>query len=82
MNAQVLLGTLSGLRFLDPNLPLATLVPTMVVVNALDAIMCRLFAHNNGYSAQAKNVWTVLGFAFGIWAMAVLIVLPKRGARP
>jgi hypothetical protein len=36
--------------------------------------MCRLFAHN-GYS---KNLWTVLGFVCGIWAVAVLIVLPKR----
>jgi len=37
--------------------------------------MCRLFAHNNGYP---KNLWTVLGFVFGIWAVAVLIILPRR----
>jgi len=43
--------------------------------HALDSIMCRLFAHNNGYP---KNLWTVLGFVFGIWAVAVLILLPRR----
>jgi len=37
--------------------------------------MCRLFAHNNGYP---KNLWTVLGFVFGVWAVAVLIVLPSK----
>ena len=34
-----------------------------------------LFAHNNGYP---KNVWTALGFIGGIWAVAVLILLPRR----
>jgi hypothetical protein len=46
-----------------------------LVVHICDSIMCRLFAHNNGYP---KNLWTVLGFVFGIWAVAVLIVLPRR----
>ena len=41
--------------------------------------MCRLFAHNNGYP---KNLWTVVGFVFGIWAVAALIVMPKREKRP
>ena len=53
----------------------ATLVYTTLVVHTCDSIMCRLFAHNNGYP---KNLWTVLGFVFGIWAIAVLILLPRR----
>ena len=28
-----------------------------------------------------KNLWTTLGFVFGIWAVAVLLVLPKRERR-
>ena len=45
---EIFLGYLSGLHFLDPGMPLATLVPTMLVVNTCDAFMCRLFARNNG----------------------------------
>ena len=72
---KTLLGYLSGLAFLQSDLPLGTLLPTMFVVNVCDAIMCRLFAHNNGYP---KNLWTVIGLVFGIWAVAALIVMPKR----
>jgi hypothetical protein len=71
----VVLGYFTGLHLLDPALDLATLLRTAAVVHTCDAIMCRLFAHNNGYP---KNLWTALGFVFGIWALAVLILLPKR----
>lgn len=73
-----LLGMLSGLVFLRSDLPLETLVPTMFVVNVCDAVMCRLFASNNGYP---KNLWTAIGFVGGIWAVAALIVMPKRERR-
>ena len=76
---KTLLGYLSGLAFLQSDIPLGTLLATMLVVNTCDAIMCRLFAHNNGYP---KNLWTVVGFVFGIWAVAALIVMPKREKRP
>lgn len=72
------LGALSGLALLQSDLTLATLVPTMIAVNLCDAIMCRLFAHNNGYP---KNLWTAIGFVFGIWGVAALIVMPKRERR-
>jgi hypothetical protein len=69
------LGYWTGLRLVNPGLDGWTLVRTVLVVHTCDAIMCRLFAHNNGYS---KNFWTAIGFVFGIWAVALLIVLPKR----
>jgi hypothetical protein len=72
------LGYLSGLRLLRSEIPLPTLVATMIVVNICDAVMCRLFAHNNGYP---KNLWTAIGLVFGIWGMAALIVMPKREKR-
>jgi hypothetical protein len=71
----VAFGYFTGLRFLDPDLVGATLLRTAFVVHTLDAVMCRLLAHNNGH---AKNRWTMLGFVFGIWALAVIMVLPKR----
>jgi len=79
INLPSFLGYLSGLRFLEADIPLARLLPTMLVVNICDAIMCRLFARNNGYP---KNLWTVVGFVFGIWAVAALIVMPKRERQP
>jgi hypothetical protein len=75
----VLLGYFTGLRLLAPELDAATLVRTAAVIHICDAIMCRLFAHNNGYP---KNAWTVLGFVFGIWAVTVLVLLPKRPSEP
>jgi hypothetical protein len=71
----VALGYLTGLRWIDPTIGPATLVRTALVVHTCDAVLCRLFAHNNGYS---KNLWTVLGFIFGMWAVALLLILPKR----
>jgi hypothetical protein len=73
------LGYWTGLRLLNPGLGGWTLVRTLFVVHTCDAVMCRLFAHNNGYS---KNFWTAIGFVFGIWALAVLILLPKRSLPP
>jgi hypothetical protein len=78
MDVREFLGLLSGLSFLQGDLSLRTIVATMTVVNICDAIMCRLFARNNGYP---KNLWFALGLVFGIWAVAALIVMPKREKR-
>jgi hypothetical protein len=71
----VILGYFTGLRWLSPHVEPAVLARTVVVIHTCDSIMCRLFAHNGGYS---KKLWTILGFVFGIWAVAVMIVLPPR----
>lgn len=76
MTLETFLGYYSGLRLLDPTLPAPTLFGTMLVAHVCDAVMCRLFAANNGYP---KKLWAFLGFVFGVWAVAALIVLPKRG---
>jgi len=68
-------GYFTGLRLLGDTLSFPTLLGTALLVHLLDGIMCRLFAHNNGYP---KNLWTLLGFVFGIWAMATLVLLPRR----
>ena len=73
------IGYFTGLYLLNPTLSGGALVRTALVVHTCDAVMCRLFAHNNRYP---KNLWTLLGFVFGIWALAVLILLPKRSAPP
>jgi hypothetical protein len=76
MEPALALGYLTGLRFLAPYpLDLPSLLATGAVVNTCDAVMCRLVARNNGYPPR---LWTALGFVFGIWAVAVCILLPKR----
>jgi hypothetical protein len=75
----VALGYLTGFRWISPQLTGASLLATALVVHICDAVLCRLFAHNNGYS---RNLWTALGFVFGMWAVAVLLVLPKRTSAP
>ena len=79
MTWDVLLGYASGLRLFSPEIDAATLLRTLLVVNTCQAAMCRLLAGNNGYS---KNFWTAAGFITGIWAIAVLIVLPARRRPP
>ena len=77
-NLELALGYLTGLRFLAPYLlDLPGMLATGAVVNICDAVMCRLVARNNGYPPR---LWTALGLVFGIWAVTVCIVLPKRHA--
>jgi hypothetical protein len=79
VNIEAFLGYFTGLRVLSDSLPFPVLVGTAFLVHLLDGIMCRLFARNNGYP---QNLWMILGFVFGIWAVAALILLPKRGKAP
>src|SRR5437870_13859931 len=70
---------LSGLAFVAPDLPPPALFGTELALHVCDAILCRLFAHNHGYP---KNLWTLSGFMAGLWAVAALILLPRRAAPP
>ena len=73
------LSYLSGLGFVAPELAPATVVGTALALHVCDAIMCRLVAHNNGHP---KTLWTALGLIAGLWAVAVLILLPRRAGAP
>jgi hypothetical protein len=75
MSLEVVLGYITGLKLLNPDIGWPTLLHTAIVIHILDGIMCRLFAHNNGYP---RTLWTILGLFFGIWAVATFILLPKR----
>jgi len=75
MSLATALSYVSGLAFVAPDLPAESVVGTTLVLHICDAVLCRLFARNNGYP---RAMWTTLGFVGGIWAVAVLIVLPSR----
>ncbi len=74
---RTLLAYLSGLHWVAPDLDLPTLVGTTVMVNTCNAIMCRVLAHNKAYP---KNPATLAGGVLGLWAVALLLVLPSRVA--
>ncbi|MEB2285926.1 MAG: hypothetical protein B6D46_09565 [Polyangiaceae bacterium UTPRO1] len=70
------LGWLTGLRlFVSTPLDWPTLLGTAFVVNTCDAIVCRIVARNNGYPTRP---WLGLGFVFGAWAVAAVLLAPKR----
>jgi hypothetical protein len=77
MKLATLVGYTSGVAFIAPSLSDQAMLGTGIAVSICHAIMCRLFARNNGYPRLG---WTLLGFAGGIWAVAVLILLPRRAA--
>lgn len=70
------LGWLTGLRLVTATpLDWPTLVATALLVNTCDAIVCRIVARNNGHPPR---LWLGLGFVFGVWAVAAVLVAPKR----
>ncbi len=75
MTPETAIGYLTGLKLLNPDISGPTLFHTALLIHLLDAVMCRLFAHNGGYP---KNLWTLLGLVFGFWAMAFLLLLPGK----
>ena len=70
------LGVLTGLQLVTVTpLDWPTLIATGLLVNICDGIVCRIVARNNGYSPR---LWLGLGFVFGVWAVAALMLAPKR----
>ncbi len=72
MDFYTFLGYLTGLHFIKPNLTAATLLPTALLIQLLDAFLCGLIAAHSG---RNKEGWTVAGLLLGIWALATLFLL-------
>ena len=70
------LGYFTGLQFVAATpLDWPTLIATGLLVNTCDAIVCRIVARNNG---RPPRLWFGLGFVFGVWALAAVMLAPKR----
>ncbi|MFQ5851350.1 MAG: hypothetical protein ACE5JU_12275 [Candidatus Binatia bacterium] len=69
------LGYLSGLYFIKPDIEASTLVRTVSLVHFLDAVLCRLIATHSG---RNKDLWTLAGFVFGIWALGSLFLFAEK----
>jgi hypothetical protein len=70
-----LLGVFSLLSFISPDLEGAMLVRTVLIVHICDAVLCRLISAQSG---RDKGLWTLGGLLLGIWALGVLLFLPRR----
>ncbi len=75
MSFHTILGYLSGLYFIKPDLDAAALLRTTAVVHLLDAVLCALIA---GQSGRNKKIWAAAGLLLGIWGLATLFVLPSK----
>lgn len=75
MDFHTILGYLSGLYFIKPDMEASSLLRTASLVHAIDAFLSRLIAAQSG---RNKNLWTAVGFILGIWALATLLLLPSK----
>ena len=75
MNFITIVGYLSGLYFIQPDLDSVSLLRTAALVHAIDALLCRLIA---AQSSRDKKIWTVAGLLLGFWALAILFLLPSK----
>lgn len=77
MDFYTILGYLSGLYLIKPDMEPSILLHTALLIHIFDACLCRLIAAN---SNRNKNLWTLAGLVLGIWALGTLFLLPgKRG---
>ncbi len=70
-----LLGYFSGLLFIKPAMDATVLWRTAALVHFLDAVLCCVIAK---YGGRSKTVWTLAGAICGLWALAVIFLLPER----
>ncbi len=70
----------SGFALMRYDLPPATLLATSIVVDLALGPLTAVAAGRRGRSAR---LWMALGLAFGMWALAAVLLLPPtRPARP
>lgn len=65
------LGTVSGLRFVAPELEASVMAGTSIGMLITYSVICRVFAAQTG---RARTPWLIAGFVGGIFAVAALLV--------
>jgi hypothetical protein len=75
MDFYQLLGYITGLLVVRPDLEAESLWPTTALVHSIDAILCGVIAKHS-----RRNVagWSLGGLVGGIWALGLLFLLPAR----
>lgn len=75
----IVLGTVSGLRFVSPDLPHDVTIATAIAMHITYAIVCRIFAAQRGRNPER---WLAAGFVTGVFAVAALLVLGEQEPLP
>jgi hypothetical protein len=70
-----IIGYLSGIHFIDPELEASSLIPTLIAIHFFDGILCFLIARHSGRNDKA---WALVGFVIGVWGVLPLLLLPER----
>jgi hypothetical protein len=71
--AATILSVTSGFALLGYRLPPATILATSIVVDLALAPLTAIIASRRGRSTLA---WTIAGLTLGMWALAVVLMLP------
>lgn len=73
-----IIGYLSGVYLIDPELEAGALAPTLIVIHVLDAILCSIVARHSG---RKPGAWALAGLALGVWGVLPLLLLPAKAKR-
>lgn len=71
--AATILSVISGFGLMGYRLPPATILATSIVVNLALAPLTAVIASRRGRSTLG---WTITGLLLGMWALAVVLMLP------
>lgn len=72
-------GTLSGLRFVAPDLPADVTIVTAIAMHITHAVICRFLASQSGRDGTR---WVLYALAGGVITTAVLLVLKELDPEP
>ena len=75
MDFYQIVGYLTGLLLVRPEMEPTTLLRTVSLVHVLDAVLCHVIA---GQTGRSKLPWTIAGLIFGVWALGILFLLPAK----
>jgi hypothetical protein len=73
-----IVGYVSGLYLIKPDLEPSTLLRTVSLVHVVDAVLCWFIA---AYTGRNKKIWTAAGLFLGMWALGTLFFVPDRRAK-
>jgi hypothetical protein len=74
----LILGTVSGLRFVAPELEAPVMAGTSIGMLITYAVICRVFAAQTG---RAGTPWLIAGFLGGFFAVGALLIVSEISGR-
>lgn len=74
-----ILGTLSGLRFVAPDLPADVTIVTAIAMHVTHAVICRFLASQSGRDGTR---WALYALAGGVITTTTLLILKELDPEP